>query len=132
MNTVREIDPKYLGRRGSAALWYGLLGAPFSFAIELLIIYAAVPFDCARASRIDVSIIGAISLAVSLSAGFVSYRIWRELGQDLPRQEDTRVDRTRLLAVIGLMFSGLFSLLLLGHLLAIAMVGCPTYHWLNG
>lgn len=109
--------------RGNAALWYAFLGSPVVWSIELFFIYIAVPVACVTEANAILYAINGVSILLSAGAGIVAYLIWGTTGGELPGEHGSRTDRTRLMVVVGFMSSGLFTLILVGQLLATIIVG---------
>lgn len=123
MAALVERDRAYLRRRGSIGLWYAFLGAPIAWGLELFVIYPAVPYACSHDAPVFLYVIGIVGLLLSLGAGLVGYSIWSDAGEELPGDHATRMDRSRLMAVVGMMASTLFSLIIIGQLVATAIIG---------
>ena len=103
--------------RDVLALWFGLLGPPTAFLLNLEITYALVPSVCSgpRLPHAVLHLITVLSLAVSLLAGMRAWRNHQRSGGRWPLDSAGPVDRSRLLSAVGLMSSAFFSLLILGH-----------------
>jgi len=118
-----EVERGYLSHHGSAALWYGFLGAPFAWFLGLVSAYPVVPYACWSGHVWTLYAINLIALLLIIGAGVVSYRLLVATGAELPGDHATRTDRTRMMAAVGMMFSGLFALILIGHLISTAVIG---------
>lgn len=118
-----DVDRSYLGNRGSVALWYALFGAPFAWFLELCLSYPVVSYACDSGNVWTLYAMHAVALLFALGAGAVGYSLLMDAGAELPADHATRTDRSRLLASVGMMFSGLFSLILVGHLISTAVLG---------
>ena len=104
-------------RRDVLALWFGVLGPPTAFLLNLEITYALVPSVCSgpRLPHVILHVITLGWLGVSLFAGFRAWRNYQRAGERWPNDQAGPVDRSRLLGVVGLMSSAFFSLLILGN-----------------
>ena len=118
-----DADHSWLDTHGSTALWYAMLGSPFVWAIQLFFMYPAVPYACSSKSTVWLYVIGGLALLLSVASGLVAYNIWNEAGAELPGEYATRTDRTRLMVAVGMIFSALFSTILLAQLIATAILG---------
>jgi len=114
---------KHLSRQGSAGLWFAFLGAPIAWFVDLFFLYFSVTYACVTGRVMTLYVLAALPLLVSLAAAVVGYGIWRDTGAGLPQDQATRMDRSRLLAVMGLMMTGLTVAILVGQLVAIAVLG---------
>ena len=121
MNEVRE--RKYLSPSGSPSLWYAFLGAPIVWFIQLNVGYFAVPYACKFDRTFVLYAIVLSALALTVFAAWLANSIWRREGGWDPGEYASPPERSRFLAVMGLMFSGLVALILLGELVAIAVKG---------
>ena len=108
---------------GSATLWYGFLGAPAVWFIQLCFIYLAVPIACVTENSVPLHVLDLSALALTLLAGWVAYSIWRRAGGGSETEPATLESRSRFMALIGMMASGLFSLVLIAQWLGILVLG---------
>src|SRR5215216_2455471 len=102
-----DADRTYLSRRGSTALWFAFFGAPLIWSLDLFLVYVTVPYACMTGRTVLLYMLSGSALLISLASGWVGYSIWSDTGQGLPEDQATRSDRSRLLAVVGMMSSGL-------------------------
>ncbi len=106
------------------ALWFGLLGGPVAWTLQLLIDYPLVAHACfpdaapriaptIESLQLQILVTSAIALAVAALALFIAVRSWRTLGGVL---EDARTDctdaapplgRARFMALAGILASGI-------------------------
>jgi hypothetical protein len=108
-------------------LWFGMVGAPIVWSLHLLLVWSVDEFGC-RLGFDQGSILGInslhalvlapslVALTVSAGAGVIAYRNWREIEalDDEQRERYARgVERGRFMAVTGMAFSALFSLVIL-------------------
>jgi hypothetical protein len=102
----------------TAALWAGMIGAPITWAIHMLVVWFVNEFGC-RVGLPEPLILALLILAggvaggAILAAGFIAYRNWRYL-DSVPlqaREADEEVwQRSHFMAVTGIGFSALFLL----------------------
>ena len=109
---------------GLAALWFGLLGGPIAWTLQLLIDYPLAAHYCfPDAARrvvptIDslhllVSIVSVLALALAIAALVTAQRSWRESGGEfgIERSELTEAapppGRVRFMSLGGILASGL-------------------------
>jgi hypothetical protein len=107
--------------RGSAALWFGILGGPIAWVLHMTIGYSLEEwFACSpstsspgRVLGMDVRamavVITVVFGAIALAAGAVSLRCFARSSR-----EDEGSTRARWMAIVGLMNSGLYLLIILG------------------
>jgi len=105
-----------IGARGSAALWFAVFGPAAAWFASLIISYFAVHEVCRVESALTPRVVSLVALAISLVAGVVARGIW--IGAESH-------ERTRFLAQIGALGSGVFSLIILLQVVATLLIpGC--------
>ena len=118
-----HVARNYLSSHGSITLWYGFLGAPLAWFFALLFSYPLVPYACWSGNVWTLYALNLVALILTLGAGGTAYRMFADTGAELPGDHATRTDRTRLMAAAGIIFSGLFSLIVIAHLVSTAIMG---------
>lgn len=119
-------------RRGSIALWFGVLGSPFAWLGHLGVNYSLEEwFACSESAHHKGEILGVgvktVSLlfnsamvAVAVLSGLVALRCFRKLqalGGDGNGDGDDRIERARWMAFAGIVEAALFlGIILLGYL----------------
>jgi hypothetical protein len=115
------------------SLWFGLLAGPIAWSIYFLVGYGLTEFVC-KLGQLEFRIWGLaalsaiimgltlVALLVTLYAGFLAYRNWQRVKEDEPEevQPSPPEENSRFLALVGLLLSGLFSLVIL-------LTGIPTF-----
>jgi hypothetical protein len=108
--------------RGSAALWFGVLAAPIAWVLHMVIGYSLEEWFACSPSSItsgEVLGLGVRSVAVLITVVFgaiavvallVSWRCFRRV----PADDAETSGRARWMAIVGLMNSGLYLLIILG------------------
>ena len=114
---------RYLAPNGNLAIWFAFLGAPVVWFTAMVFVYFNVARACVVGSSLSLYIIDGAALAIILLAGFIGYSIWVDTGEELPGEHGTRTDRSRLMAVVGIMMSSLFGVVVAGHIVAMMIVG---------
>ena len=117
-------------RRGSIALWFGVLGSPFAWLGHLGVNYSLEEwFACSESAHHKGEILGvgvktvsllfnSVMVAVAVLSGLVALRCWRKLkAGDGGENEDDRAERARWMAFAGIVEAALFiGIILLGYL----------------
>ncbi|MDP8937117.1 MAG: hypothetical protein M3O23_05225 [Actinomycetota bacterium] len=132
-------------RRGTLALWFGVLGSPLAWVGHLGVNYSLEEwFACSESAHHQGEILGVgvktVSLtfnsamvAVAVLSGLVALRCWRKLkaqggdGDEEDQSEDDRTERARWMAFAGAVEAALFlGIILLGYLPTLMIDVCET------
>ncbi len=127
-------------RRGTVALWFGVLGSPLAWAGHLGVNYSLEEwFACSESAHHKGEILGVgvktVSLlfnsamvAVALLSGLVALSCWRKLqAQDGDENGDDQTERARWMAFAGIVEAALFlGIILLGYLPSLMIDVCET------
>ena len=132
-------------RRGSVALWFGVLGSPLAWVGHLGVNYSLEEwFACSESAHHRGEILGVgvktVSLlfnstmvAVAVLSGLVALSCWRKLkGQNgdenaADQNADDRTERARWMAFAGIVEAALFlGIILLGYLPSLMIDVCET------
>jgi amino acid transporter len=102
--------------REDFALWFGILGSAIVWVIQLQTSYAMVPWACSSGHRWILPLVSVAFLIAAAIPGIVSWRLWRKMNGSQSSERETRGDgRRRFMALLGLMDSTLFLLLILAQ-----------------
>jgi hypothetical protein len=111
-------------------LWLSMLGAPTIWLIFLQSAYALVLFACQKGQPSILHYLSATFLAFTLASGIASWRRWVSVSRHWPSEERGEEDRRGAMAMIGLLQSGLFSLLIITSWAAITILDpCKNASW---
>jgi hypothetical protein len=97
---------------GITGLAYGFVAGPLSALYAQLIAYAGVQWACGHRNPITPHIVPVVFLLLGLIAIWVSWRDWSSVGRIARAEGETIGDRTRFLALCGLILST-FSVVLI-------------------
>ena len=113
---------------GRWAIWFAIVAAPLAWNLQLLVnvpiaSYACfphdVPFDAPIWSNLDTvtTVVEAVAVLVCVIAGLVGWRNWRRTHQEKPGSAHRLIEggdgRTRFMAMVGMLVSGLFLIAVL-------------------
>jgi hypothetical protein len=112
--------------RGSIPVWAGFIGAPFLWSMHLLLLYMMVPWFCATGRNWVGHLLTALFIAVGLWFTYLCWREWRHVGGGEPSSDEPPANgRTRFAAVVGMMSSALFTLVIAAeHIPAFMLSPC--------
>jgi hypothetical protein len=122
-------------RVGALLLWFSVLGGAVAWAVHLTAAWGTEELTCAAGHRsisgtslvLVLALMSAIPGAVALAALAVSWRAWRQTSRYRDDGGGRRLDRARLLAVVGLAANLLFVAIISFDAVALAVVPpCQT------
>jgi nicotinamide riboside transporter PnuC len=107
-------NTEYLrGGRGIAVLWFAVLAGPLAWMLGLNAEYSLVRVACAKNSNLSLHLVSLATLLLALAGGWVAWREWKRTGREGPGEAGGTLPRSRMMVVLGLMASALFSLAIL-------------------
>lgn len=112
---TKKAKKEFSEQRGVCWLLTGLLCAPLAFLTQLTVNYAVVPRACSSGHAYAPHLVTILFLLIALAGGFVAWRNWRDAGQVESGEGGGRVERSRFLAVMGLLLSGLITLVFIAQ-----------------
>jgi nicotinamide riboside transporter PnuC len=101
--------------RGLAALWFGVLAGPLAWMLGLNAGYSLVRVACAKQNMLYLHAVSLLTLLLALAGGWVAWREWKRTGREWPGEEPGAIPRSRFMVALGLLASGLFSLVILAQ-----------------
>jgi hypothetical protein len=107
------LRPSYIGR-----LWFALLGPPVVWLAHFQTNYALVPWVCAHGHRYLLAAVSVFTLVLLAGFGALAWSNWRTAGVRLPGSRNDTASRSRFLAALAVLTSGLFFLLTAAQALA--------------
>ncbi len=125
---VRSERPE-TGAPGGALQWAGVLLPPLAMLTNVSLGFALVPWSCSAKSRLLLHGEIAVLVLISVASGIVAHHEWRYHGGGGEADSSGGpAARSRLLGVMGMGSSALFTLILLGQWLANAfLTPCNLY-----
>jgi hypothetical protein len=103
-------------------LWGGLLLAPIAFLANLEIAYALVPAACGSRTTLVLHVVNAASLLLALFGGLMAWRSWGMVGRVWPDGEAGPIGRSRFLASVGVLLTGICVLVILAQWTAVFLL----------
>jgi Co/Zn/Cd efflux system component len=102
-------------------LWFGILGPPIVWAIQMQMNYSMVPFECFGGSRAPMLVTSAVAFFISAIAGVIAFKNWRRFGADWP-DDSSGSRRPLFMAALGLLVSAMFILVIAAQAIATMML----------
>jgi hypothetical protein len=117
-----DTDTSIPDARHIRMLWGGLLLAPIAFLANLEIAYALIPAACGSRTPLPLHLVNAASLILALAGGLLAWRSWNEVGRVWPDGEAGPLGRSRFLAGVGVLLTGMCVLVILAQWTAVFLV----------
>jgi hypothetical protein len=103
-------------QRDNLQLWIGVLGSALVWAIQLQTNYAMVPWACSSGHRWMLPVVSVAFLIAAAIPGLISFALWRRASSGGASERESRGDgRRRFMAMLGIMDSAVFFLLILAQ-----------------
>lgn len=112
-----------LGRepRMTALAWLSVMLPPIAWATSMQINYMLTPFECYGGSRFPLYVINVVALLLSVTGGAIGLHLWRRQSYEWANESNDPKTRNRFLAVLGMLMSGNFTLVILAQGIAIVV-----------
>ena len=102
--------------RENLALWIGVLGSAVVWAIQLQTSYAMVPWACSSGHRWLLPVVSLVFLIAASVPGAIAWKLWRKTSTSIATERETAgAGRRRFMAMLGMMDSAIFFLLILAQ-----------------
>ena len=102
----------YWDGAGLAKLWIAFLAAPLAWLTDLEASYATVGWACSHDRRSVLFLIPTACLAVIVVAAWLCWSAWNDLRREGDFEGGSIEDRSRFLALIGMLMSATFALVI--------------------
>src|SRR4051812_42943577 len=103
-------------RKGAdGALWFGVLAGPVAWLLQLQASYALVLWFCAKHESLPLHLATSTFLAIAIVGGLISLGQWRSESVDEANGPEPIFDRPRFMALLGMMTSSLFALIIIAQ-----------------
>jgi hypothetical protein len=114
-----DLGERYFDR----TLWFSMLGAPVIWLVFLQTAYLVVLSACSSGDRTRLHICAAVFLGLIILTGVISLAQWNKSGRKWPSQETGGASgRRQTMAMIGILQSALFSMLIMTSWAAILIL----------
>jgi hypothetical protein len=121
MTTRRAEDLKSGG--AAVALWCGILLGPIAALSQLEANYALVLWACGAGHDWPLHVVSATAILVSLFAGVLAYRVWKQLGAKGDEDGSGPLPRARFMAAVGMLISLVMLLVIVAQWIPVFVYG---------
>ena len=122
--SAEEAKNEFSEKRGQLWLWLGLLLPPAAWAIQLQTVYLTSEYGCKYMDFMPNHLASVFTLLLSIIGGVIAWRNWIEAGKTWEAKEANPIDRSRFMAILGMLTSALFTLLIFAQWLP-TLLGVP-------
>jgi hypothetical protein len=95
---------------GAPVLWTGILTGPIAWAADLMVRYSLVHWSCGMQQTMVLELISSLTLVLVIAGGVVAWRALVRTPSRAATDGGRPVDRGRFMALLGVLTSGLFAL----------------------
>jgi hypothetical protein len=110
-----EADRKFARWREVLTLWAGVLIAPLAWALQMQAGYILVQPACQAGRNTLLHIVTLAALLLAALGGFIAWRKWQQTGRAWPDEAAGALARSRFMAVLGLLLSVMFFLVIVAQ-----------------
>jgi hypothetical protein len=108
---------------GPGALWAGVLAAPIAMLVQLQANYALVLWACSAGREWALHLVALLALLITIAGGLLSWRNWRRTGATWETEGAGVIPRSRFMALVGVLISGLIALVVIAQWIPIFIYG---------
>jgi hypothetical protein len=112
---TEEPNNRFYSAPGLLGLWTGVLLPPTVWALQMQINYVLVRKACTQGSSLALYVVSIVALAAAVAAALIALTNWRRSGPTWPSGAADLFTRSRFLAVLGLLMSAMFFLVILAQ-----------------
>jgi hypothetical protein len=96
-------------------LWIGVLAGPmlWLFSFEAKLYWNT--WTCASQTKVALFLVALVAFLLTAGAGLLAWRQWNELGKQSPGEAGNALERSRLMALGGLVFSAGFCMVIVAQ-----------------
>ena len=99
--------------RSIALQWFGVLAPPLAWLLSLGFGYSGAHAACHGSGMLPVHLVSVLALALAVLGGIAALASWRRSGSEWPSDTTGVLERSRMLATLGLGTAVLFLLLVI-------------------
>jgi hypothetical protein len=110
-----DTERVFFQRQGIGWLWFSILAGPLAFLLNLQLSYMLVQPVCVTAHSIVLHLVPVGALLLTVSGGVSAWRNWRRTRQAESSKAGGVLPRSRFMAGVGLLTSGLFIIVIVAQ-----------------
>ena len=110
-----DTEQAFFQRQGIVWLWFSILAPPLAFLLNLQLSYMLVQPVCVTAHHIILHLVPAGALLLAASGGVSAWWNWQRTGQAGSSKAEGVLPRSRFMADVGLLTSGLFLVVIVAQ-----------------
>ena len=104
-------------------LWIAVLLSPTVWLISFLANFALAPWACSLGWKPALFVVTGVSLALTAASGVLAWRLWRQVGVEMPGEIGGAIAHARSLALAGVLLSAMFFLVIVAQAVPNVMLG---------
>ena len=108
----------FLGVKGSADVWLAALAAPVAWLTSLILGYFSTALSCEAGHEWLLHSIFFLALCVAALGGRSAWKLFRATDEETRAEGASRLERSRFVAALGLLMTGLFALIIVAQWVA--------------
>jgi hypothetical protein len=113
-----EADLSAVEPPSAVVLWIGILAGPIAWATNLLVGYALAHWTCNSQHQFVLHLFALGALIVTAAGASAALHSARQIPRETPTEGGRPIDRSRFMALLGLMMSALFATVLIATVVA--------------
>lgn len=121
---AKQAKSEFTEKGGQLWLWLGFLLPPAVWAIQLQTVYLTSEAGCKSGDFTANHLVSIFAILFSIAGGAISWRNWLETGKGWKSEAADAVSRSRFMAILGMLTSALFTLLIFAQWLP-TILGVP-------
>ena len=105
----------FLGVKGNADVWLAALAPPVAWLTSLILGYFSTALSCEAGHEWLLHAIFFVALCVVALGGRSAWKVFRATDEETRAEGATRLERSRFVATVGLLLTGLFGLIVVAQ-----------------
>jgi len=110
-----EADDQFSSTSEVFKQWAGVVAGPLAWMFQQQASYLLVKFACKYGWHLPFHMVSLLALLLIVGGAFVAWHTWRQTGREWPSGSGGARPRSRFMAVLGLLLSGLFFVVIIAQ-----------------